>query len=414
VYLAVFFAVSAGRLLSQPGPAWAFFEQEEEDYTISLRGFVNGGVGLADYPEDNFLYHDQDGGLWSGDFRLLFGAYGGDNFRAEANVLQNVRSTPPLLLPGSRAARLDVERSAVFYSQQHDSENSQASLVLDTADISIGNGTNELIIGRQPISMSVTFYFTPNDFFAPFAPQNFYREYKPGVDAVRYERRLGNLTQFTLVSVLGYEEDPDSGSGWSRDPDWQRTSMLGRLTTVSGDFEWGFIGGYVPYFTVLGASLQGELFGWLGVRAEGHYQETWKDSLKEGLQLSVGFEHSFSGRLSVRLEQMHNGTGYTSIREVDEAIQNSSLRPGYLGRDYTAADISYEFSPLLAGEFLYLHNWTDSSGSFSLYGVYSLSNESELALTVTLPLADRPDRSSLRSEFGVLPSLVTMEYRLYF
>ena len=397
-----------------PKVLWAFYESEGDNYGVSLRSSFNAGIGLARYPEDNFIYEDQDGILWNGDFRLLFDSYIGDYFRAEANVIQNIRSTPVLVLPGSRAAQQEVERSAIFFRQQHDTENTQAILAMDAGNISFGNESNELVIGRQPINLSVTFYFTPNDFFAPFAPQNFYREYKPGVDALRFERRLGDLSQFTLVGVLGYYEDPGSDSGWSRGPDWERTTLLGRFTKINGDFEWGLLGGTVSNLTVLGASLQGELFHWLGIRAEGHYQETWKDNLKDGLELSVGLEHRFVSSLTVRLEQMHNGLGYSSIREVDEAIMDSTLRSGYLGRDYTAFDISYEFSPLLAGEFLYLHSWTDSSSSFSLYGVYSLSDESELALTASLPLADGPDQNSINSEFGVLPSRFTVEYRLYF
>lgn len=403
-----------GLFLLMPGLLLAFYEAEEEDYSISLRGSLNGGIGLAEYPEDNFIYENTDSVLWNGDFRLLFDSFVGDSFRVEANVLQNIRSTPVLVLPGSGAGQQEVERSSLLFRQQHDSENSQASLVLDSGNISFGTRTSEVIIGRQPINLSVTFYFTPNDFFAPFAPQNFYREYKPGVDAIRVEQQLGDLSQFTLAGVLGYGEDPDSDSGWSSEPEWSRTSLLGRFTQVNGNFEWGLMGGTVPYFTVLGASLQGELFQWLGIRVEGHYKDTWKDYLKDGLEISVGLEHRFASSLTVRLEQMHNGTGYSSIREVDQALMDGTLRPGYLGRDYTAFDISYEFSPLMVGEFLYLHNWTDSSGSFSMYSVYSLSNESELAFTVTLPLADGPDHDSINSESGVLPSRLTVEYRLYF
>lgn len=401
-------------LLLLPGTGMAFYTVQGDDYRFGVRGSVNAGAGYAEYPEDNFIYDDSAEVLWNGDLRLLFDADAGNAFRAEANVLQNIRSTPVIVLPGSRSAQQEVERSSLFYLQEYDTENTEASIALDSANISLGSPSAELIIGRQPINLSVTFYFTPNDFFAPFAPQNFYREYKPGVDALRLEKRLADLTQVTLLGVLGYDASPGSDSGWSRAPDWQRTSLLGRITHIVGDYELGLLGGVLPEHAILGFSLQGDLFQWLGIRAEGNYRNTWKEDLQDGLQLSIGLEHRFTGRLIARLEQMYNGTGYDSIGEADKALLTGTLRAGYLGRDYTAFDISYEFTPLLVGEFLYLRNWTDTSQSFSFYGLYSLSDESEVALTMSFPRGDRPDSQSLNSEFGVTPTRITLEYRLYF
>jgi len=401
-------------LLLLPARLLAYYAVEGDDYLVDLRGSFSAGAGYALYPEDNFIYDDREEVLWNSDLRLLFETVVGNHFRAEANIIQNVRSTPFFVLPGSRTAQQEVERSSVFFWQQHDTDNTQASLALDSGNFSFGNESDELLVGRQPINLSVTFYFTPNDFFAPFAPQNFYREYKPGVDAIRYERRLADLTQLTVIGVLGYDEDPEPDSGWSRAPNWQRTTLLGRITHIAGDFELGFLGGTLPDYTILGASLQGDMLQWLGIRAECHYRDTWKNDLQDGLSLSVGFEHRFSGSLIARLEQMHNGTGYSSIGEADKAVIEGTLRSGYLGRDYTAVNISYEFTPLLNGEFLYLHNWTDYSHSFSFYGLYSLSDESELALNLSFPVAEEPDRHSLNSEFGVMPSRITLEYRLYF
>ena len=400
--------------LLTPPDASAFWTRQAEDRRLELRGTLNGGLGIADYPDDNFIYTDSDEVLWNGDFRLLCKAVAGEIFGMEINLLQNVRSTPAVPLPGSRAAQQEVERSSFFFWQQEDSNSTQASLSLDSGSFSLNSPSAELTIGRQPINLAVAFYFTPNDFFAPFAPLNFYREYKPGVDALRYEKRLADLTQFTLLGVLGYTEDPDSDSGWSRAPDWQRTSLVGRLTHILGDYELGFLGGILPGCTVQGLSLQGDVFPWLGIRAEGNYRDTWSDNLRDGLQLSIGLEHRFSSRLIARLEQMYNGTGYHTIDEAGEAVMAGTPGTAYLGRNYTAFDFSYEFTPLLTCEFLYLRNWTDYSQSYSFYGLYSLSNEAELALTMSFPRGEEPDFQSPHSEFGLLPTQITLEYRLYF
>jgi len=395
-------------------PAAALYQSSGESWDLQLTGSVNTGLGLFVYPRDTFLYDSQEETVWSGDFRMVAEGQYGEMLRVEGNILQNYRSAPSFWQAGSRSRQSDVERSALLYWQQHDGDNTQADLVFDGAQLAIGDRFRELLIGRQPISLSVTFYFTPNDFFAPFAPQNFYRLYKPGVDAVRFEQRLADLAQFSLVGVLGYDMDQDSDSGWTRAPSWERTSLLARYIRNVDDWELGLLGGMVRQGWIFGASCQGELFDWLGIRSEGHYLNTWEEGQENGLKMSIGLEHRFASSLTLRLEQMYNATGYASVAEAEAALLAGTLRPGYLGRHYTALDMGYEFTPLLAGEFLYLRNWTDGSQSFSVYGIISLSDESELAVTVTVPEGTTPDNASIGSEMGLQPARYTVEYRIYF
>lgn len=401
-------------VLFVPAQSSAFYEAAKGDNGVSLRGFVDAGAGLTRNPADHFTYGDRGETVWHGDLRLLANAWLGGHFRVEANVLENIRSAPSLDPAGLRGDVRGVERSSLLAWQQQDSGNSQAGLVLDNVNLRWNGENSELIVGRQPVSLATTFFFTPNDFFAPFAARNLYRVYKPGVDAARFDLRLSDLSQFTLIGVLGYHEEQGASNGWSRAPDWRRTSLVGRLTQNRGDFEWGLVAGRVRDCRVLGASLQGDLFHWLGIRAEGHYQDTEKDNQRNGLEISLGLEHRFAGSLTARLEYFFHGSGYHSMAEADKALITGTVPVGYLGRNYTAFDLSYEFSPLLTGEFLLLKNWTDSSGLFSLYAVYSLSDESEIALTAVLPRGDNPVAAAGRSEFGSLPVRFSLEYRFYF
>ena len=54
----------------------------------------------------------------------------------------------------------------------------------------------------------------------------------------------------------------------------ERTSVLGRYVRSAGSLEWGVLAGVVRESNVVGASLQGELTDWLGLRAEGHYRDS--------------------------------------------------------------------------------------------------------------------------------------------
>lgn len=400
-------------LLRPSAPAMGFYQEGDGDARLHLNGFLSTGLGLALYPEDEILYDAKRNTPWSTDLRLLAEGHAGERLRAGLNILQYYRSTPAFTTGNAGYDRQDVERSALLFLSEHGSGNTRAAMVLDTCRLAYGNGSSEISLGRQPVSLSVNFYFTPNDFFAPFAPQRFYRVYRPGVDALRYERRLANLSQLTLVGVLGYDRDRESDSGWSRSPNWDRTSVLGRYIVDAAGFEWGALGGLVWNSPVAGASLQGELWQWLGIRAEGHYLDSRQDELASGLRVSVGLEHRFAGNLTVRLEQMYNSADHAAVG-ADAGLPAAGAEGVHPGRHYTGFDIGYEFTPLLRTEFLHLRNWSDGSRSYSLYGVYSLSDESELALTVSFPAGDPPGPRSRPSEFGQQPVWCGLEYRHYF
>ncbi|MCL7488580.1 MAG: hypothetical protein M8357_10455 [Desulfobulbaceae bacterium] len=400
--------------LTWPFPVWGFYAHTGSRHDINVTGSFAAGAGLAKYPEAPFLYDEGSEASWYGDLRLLAEASLGEQFGVRLNVLENVRSTPVFVPTQTDGAKSDVQRSGLLYSRQHDSTNTQAAMVLDSGYLKYIDGKNELAVGRQPVSTTVTFYFTPNDFFAPFSPNTFYRVYKPGVDALRYERRIAALSQLSVIGVLGYEEQADADSGWSNSPDWHRSSLLARFTHTAGEFEWGLLSGIVRESMVTGFSLQGELFQWLGVRTEGHYANTWADDRDSGLMATISFEHRFPSSLNLRLEQMYNGYGEDSIAEALAEKTRGATGPGYLGRHYSAFDVSYQLSPLLVGEMLFLRNWSDHSYSVSFNAVYSTSDESELAVTAVFPGGSKPGEDTIRSELGSLPVQFSLEYRHYF
>ncbi|MDG4476893.1 hypothetical protein [Thiovibrio frasassiensis] len=401
--------MSAGFLF--PAQGQAFSEWQSDEASLSLRGFTGVDGGYSRNPQVTDYCDSREDLLWNLDQRLLATAKYREHSRFDLNLLQNIRATPNASL-GSRP--LGTERSGLLSWQQHDSGNSEASLRVDTAALHYTQENTEWSIGRQPVNLATTMYFSPNDFFAPFAAQTFYRTYKPGVDSGRVEVRLGNLAQLTLVGVLGYSPEGTGETEWRHRPDWSRNSLVARLAVNRNDWEWGVLGGSVREHRISGGSLQGELFDWLGIRAEGHYAAPEQEGGAGGSEASVGFEHRFASSLELRLEQFHHGQGYGSSEGLNQALAANTLREGYTGRDYTALGASYEFSPLLTGQALVLANWSDHSQLLSLNGVYSLSDEAELAVTFSLPRGQEPEGTSIGSEFGLVPTTVTCSLRFYY
>ena len=388
-------------------PAYAFYAWQDEATLIELRGLVRGS-GLALSNPDNPLFYNQknvSGMAASG--RLMLDV-SKDQISFELHAEQ---AYVPLTLQtaGFRFVSLQgVERSDVL-DWSFDSK--QSHLMLDRLNMQFETERLNLKVGRQPVNLATTFYFTPNDFFAPFAAQTFFRAYKPGVDALRADIQLGELSQLSLISVMGYRTDPLADNGWSNRIDATRSSYLTRVSSVFGDFELALLAGSVKKDVVLGTDFQGELFEWLGIRGEGHL--LWPDSplLKTRMEFALGLEHRWENSLTIRLEQFYHGSGVTSATAYNLAASNSGF---YLARHYSAAGVSYEFTPLLTGDATTIYNWIDQSALVALYALYSLTDESELAVSGTVTLGDKPQGAVIQSEFGLYADSISIEYRAYF
>jgi hypothetical protein len=393
-------------------PALAFYEWQSDNGSLDLRGLVRGFATAFKNPEDDFFYEDKSGAGAAAIARLIMQAQSGQHLSFEVNAYQTYIPASLLTSQGNLGTPLDVERSAVLECSFSDDE--YVHLALDRLNVRWSHNRLDLIVGRQPINLATTFYFTPNDFFAPFTAQAFYRVYKPGIDALRAEMRLGDLSQLSLISVLGYEQNASSDTGWSDAPDGDRTSYVGRVTTVFRDFEWALLGGIVREVDIIGGSLQGELFQWLGIRAEGHFadpDDSQRDSYSE---LSFGIEHRWENSLNLRLEQFYHGSGAGSVSDYSTTATAAQGRGLYLGRNYTALGVGYEFTPLLSAEMLAIANLIDHSYLLSFNAVYSLSDEAELAVNLGAPIGKKPEGTAIKSEFGFYPYSFNIEVRFYF
>ena len=294
----------------------------------------------------------------------------------------------------------------------------QALLGIDRFNVRLSGERFDLTLGRQAINLATTFYFTPNDFFAPFSATTFYRVYKSGVDAARLEIRLGELSQLSFYQVLGYEPDGSKSSGWGGGVSDGRASSLARLSFNMAGFEWALLGGRVVDKNVIGGSLQGELFEWLGLRAEGHHADPEQAGKKAYDEFTLGVEHTYENSLNLRLEWYYNGyaagAGGGAMSDYIIAPAPGEAAGSYLGRQYLAFNVGYEFSPLLTVELLPIVNLTDDSYMLAVYSIYSLSDESELFFSFSMPFGKKPDAGGINSEFGLYPASVAVEARLYF
>ncbi len=147
---------------------------------------------------------------------------------------------------------------------------------------------------------------------------------------------------------------------------------------------------------------------------EGHILLPEGDASNLRPELSIAVDRLFENSLNLRMEGFYHGAGVTDPEDYFAAAQDSSRTSPYLGRLYAALGASYELTPLLLADTLLLANLSDGSLLTSLYMVYSLSDESELALVGSLPIGEETQFLDIASEFGLYPASLSMEARLTF
>jgi hypothetical protein len=324
-------------------------------------------------------------------------------------------------------------------------------LGLDRLTFNVKLDPLQLSLGRLPVNYSVTSIFTPNDFFAPFAATAINKIYKPGVDALRLNLALGQLSALELCGVLGSDADGVPG--------WRESALLLRASTVLWQVQWALLGGKLAERWVAGASLQGEL-GPLGIRGEGHvgFPDTDGDGTldcarEEGARPRRALERGDQGHcpreihgraslgLDYRFEWRNAQLAVEALYQSDGAWDTAgylsrltALYPDdlpYLGRLYVGAAAGGEILPILRLQLVGLVNAGDGSGIGMLSLSHSLADEADLIGGLLVPWGARgvslqkispprqqgagsPPTFSVESELGLAPVVVFFETRFYF
>jgi hypothetical protein len=278
-------------------------------------------------------------------------------------------------------------------------------------------GPVDISIGRFPINHSVTFLFTPNDFFAPFSATTLNKSYKPGVDALRVGVGLGQLSGLEVLGVLG--------SGSDGVPAWSRSALTARLETVLFGFHGSLIGGRLAGRWIVGGTIQGDIKG-IGLRAEGHLGMPDReghghiDGPLYG-QVAARVEHSWPWHnLSVGGEYAYFSDGAAAPADyVARAQRLFADELPYLGRHYAGVNAGIDIVPILNLALVGLVNAADGSGITTLALTYNASNEVDLSLGMLAGWGYRPRPTAagpplLRSEFGLTPITAFLQTTIAF
>lgn len=418
-------ALALGLLLF-PRPARALFEDEEGQLIIdgSLRTTT---AVVHNYDSPLFRLTVAPGsppnradGLSYSSLRLTAHGYPADWFFYELHVVQDLTLvTSPeaglgfgfFSLPVTRYRLVSGSRSWV---QQGDVE---ARLYVDRAVLRYQLPGFDLTLGRQAITFGKAQFWSPLDVFLPFDARQFDREYKPGVDAVRVDIPLGDLSGLNLVAASGRA---DESNVYERS--FYGSALLARAYTNLLDWDLSLQGGKIYGGYQLGGALTGTL-GPVQVRAEGAYfaeldEDTEPVPVPDHALGVVGVGRLFDSSLNLQAEYLYNGAGDDAdlSTALDRVVAGRALQ---MSEHVLGAFIGYDLLPILTGELSLLISLSDGSGVVQPGLVYSVSDESDLRAGAIIAYGERPGLSStfepeLRSEFGTYPNFYYVQYRVYY
>jgi hypothetical protein len=379
-------------LLATPLAAMAFYNWEGDNDWFELRGMARLGVVKSDTPGLPPLYPASNKTVFAEATRLIAQGGIGQSWGYEMNLFQTYPLTDTVTLPGvERANQLSWDRGDIWVS-------------VDSLYLEYHTPTVNLKLGRQPINLATTYFFTPNDFFAPFGATESYRVYKAGIDALRIDYSWRELSQLSYIGTAGYRLDPLSSNGWGGYDASRNTSLI-RVSAPAGSTEWTVMAGKVAGEQIIAGAFQSELFAAIGFRGEGNYR---KQSGNWQSQLVIGADYRWESEIHLQGEIFYNGPGSNSV---------AGYLPwsgSYLARAYSAVGLSYPFTPLLSGGATLVANLVDHSSIIALSASYSLSDEGELAVSLSIPSGDKPVSTTLLTEFGATGTNLVAEVRYYF
>jgi hypothetical protein len=276
----------------------------------------------------------------------------------------------------------------------------------------------EVTVGRQTISWATTLFLTPADPFAPFDPADPFREYRGGVDAIRFQAFPGTLSDIDLVLRMS-----DSRVG-------ETLTALARGRTVWKGWELSAWAGSLHEHAAAAFAAAGAV-GRFAIRGELSLREE-NDELIVRRTIGVDTRVSaFDRDLHLALEYQHDELGASSSEELLELLIPEEFADGelqvmgrdalargelqVLGQDEIAGSGSYQIHPLLNTSLLALWNLNDFSALIVPGASYSASNEVTLQAGLFLGLGESAERLlDIKSEYGDLPTTVYVSLTAFF
>lgn len=255
----------------------------------------------------------------------------------------------------------------------------------------------DITLGRQAIGFGLAKRFSPVDVVQPAGLRATERRYRPGVDAVRWLIPAGAVSEIDL--------------GW-----------------VFGDDELLFARGYSQAgstsleFTALTLNQEQQLYGF-GAQGSYKYWGLWQETAwltdddEEGLRLTLGFDQQLWRDIYLQFEYHFNGLGVDDSDDYSALANSDFYRSGLvlpLARHYSSLQLVGSLGALYQFQLGSETNGNDGSQLSTASLVRSLGDNTELTVALTLPVERKGINSNSSTEFGVYPTVFSVNWSTVF
>ena len=273
-----------------------------------------------------------------------------------------------------------------------------------------------LAIGRQPIDWGSGRFWQPLNVFGSFAPTDLDTDFKPGIDAARLDWFPSDFSSLTAV----YAFSPNDNST----VDNNSSAALHYRRQVGEQSELKLLTGGIIGNTVFGASFESAWKG-MGWRVEAtHYHS--KDNINSVFMVA-GVDYQFENGTLLTAEWYNNSRGANDITTLANTniLTDPLITYGlqqHLSQNVIGVSLNKDITPLLnAGYILLASPLKDIDGTLNtsllhqLNIRYSVSNESDLLFSLQFPSGrGKNNTDQIQSEFGHIPTSMTVRLRFYF
>ena len=183
----------AGLLALLSGPAAAEFSGSLKTFLITQEQI---DLGRLEIPERSTLQMP---------LRLMWD----QNLAGRVNLEAHLQFTPVVSTQSISALREAARRGPTYRFDDlkatlgNGSEKALTLQNLDRFNVQIRLDEGDLTLGRQSIAFGNSRFVSPSDVFLPFDVRTLDQEYRRGVDAVRYQASVGDLSEIDVGIVMG-------------------------------------------------------------------------------------------------------------------------------------------------------------------------------------------------------------------
>jgi hypothetical protein len=252
------------------------------------------------------------------------------------------------------------------------------------------------------------------DIYAPFPALQADREWRPGVDAVRVDVKLGQHLAADAVGAFG--------------PTFDASAFGARLRGYLGDVDGELLLGWRARDPFAGLTASGAV-GDVEVHAELAVFRT-PDALPGGMGAERRLAPMAVAGASYRIpawkgiyllaEYYHSGFGFESARVVVPALADPAVRARLLrgdtqtlGRDTAAVTLSYEATEEVTATLTILESLQDGSGIAAPGATLRLGNRVAVSAALYPSWGARPSGGSLGSFWGSAPMAAYVQVAVY-